>query len=559
MALSLSSLGVLAGKLVYKGFNHYTSCANKTQEKVLNFLMKKNADSEIGRKYGFKDIHNAKEYQDNVPLSEYSDYYDDIQRMINGEKNILTSYKIKKYVETSGSVGRPTVIPLSSKALWDIQCMGFCAPVACAADYIEKHGSKFPRQRGLLAFSVRGKRLKNGERCCCTVSCVPFFVLKPFTDFFATTPKCVLFSEEPDKLNLQYLILRYALTERNVTYLGSMVVTLTLTVLGYLEKNWEMLCDDIEKGIINDSIKMPADIRAKLTKKLKPDPVRAEELRQIFKEGFDEPVAKKIWPKLGWMYGMISGSLSAYSEKIKKYVGDLPIHNMGYGASECLMAIPLTLNEPDAVLLPRSAFFEFLPVDAPDGTRPLLINEVKEGELYEVIITTFSGLYRYRIGDIVKITGFYHESPKVEFQYRANLVINITAEKTTQPMIDRAAELTEKECSARFAGHSIYADYDSKISRYMLLIEPQSDVTKDDCERFAQVFDDNLRKCNEEYDKYRRTNAIDRACVHFLKKGSYEEYKMSLAEKGVNLNQLKPVSVINTPEKKEFFFDRIVF
>ncbi len=559
MALSLSSLGVLAGKLVYKGFNHYTSCANKTQEKVLNFLMKKNADSEIGRKYGFKDIHNAKEYQDNVPLSEYSDYYDDIQRMINGEKNILTSYKIKKYVETSGSVGRPKVIPLSSKALWDIQCMGFCAPVACAADYIEKHGSKFPRQRGLLAFSVRGKRLKNGERCCCTVSCVPFFVLKPFTDFFATTPKCVLFSEEPDKLNLQYLILRYALTERNVTYLGSMVVTLTLTVLGYLEKNWEMLCDDIEKGIINDSIKMPADIRAKLTKKLKPDPVRAEELRQIFKEGFDEPVAKKIWPKLGWMYGMISGSLSAYSEKIKKYVGDLPIHNMGYGASECLMAIPLTLNEPDAVLLPRSAFFEFLPVDAPDGTRPLLINEVKEGELYEVIITTFSGLYRYRIGDIVKITGFYHESPKVEFQYRANLVINITAEKTTQPMIDRAAELTEKECSARFAGHSIYADYDSKISRYMLLIEPQSDVTKDDCERFAQVFDDNLRKCNEEYDKYRRTNAIDRACVHFLKKGSYEEYKMSLAEKGVNLNQLKPVSVINTPEKKEFFFDRIVF
>ena len=93
----------------------------------------------------------------------------------------------------------------------------------------------------------------------------------------------------------------------------------------------------------------------------------------------------------------------------------------------------------------------------------------------------------------------------------------------------------------------------------MLLIEPQSDVTKDDCERFAQVFDDKLRECNKEYDKYRNTNAIDRACVHFLKKGSYEEYKMSLAAKGVNINQIKPVSVISTPEKKEFFFDRIVF
>ena len=93
----------------------------------------------------------------------------------------------------------------------------------------------------------------------------------------------------------------------------------------------------------------------------------------------------------------------------------------------------------------------------------------------------------------------------------------------------------------------------------MLLIEPQTDVTADDCERFAQVFDDKLRECNKEYDKYRRTNAIDKACVHFLKKGSYDEYKAGLAEKGVNLNQIKPVSVIKTPEKKEFFFNRIVF
>ena len=558
MAFSLSALGALAGKLVYKGFNHYTSCANETQANVLKFLMKKNADTEIGRKYGFKDIHTAEEYRDKVPLSTYSDYYDDIQRMINGEKNILTSYRIRKYIETSGSVGKPKIVPFSSKAAWDVQCMGFCAPVGCAANYIEKHGGKFPKQKGVLAFAVVGRKLKNGERCC-GVGCVPLFVLKPFTNFFATSPKPVLFPKEPDKMNIQYLVLRYALPERNVTYIGSMVVTMVMNVFRYLEENWEMLCDDIEKGIINDSVKMPADMRAKLAKKLKPDPVRANELRQIFKEGFDEPIAKKIWPKLGWMYGMISGNLSVYSEKIKKYVGDLPIHNMGYGASECLMAMPADLNEPDAVLLPRSAFFEFLPVGAPEGTRPLLINEVKEGELYEIIITNFSGLYRYRIDDVVKITGFYHESPKVEFQYRANLVMNISDEKTTQPMIDWAAEQTEKECSVQFTGHSIYADYDSRVSRYMLLIEPQSDVTKDDCERFAQVFDDKLRECNKEYDKYRNTNAIDRACVHFLKKGSYEEYKMSLAAKGVNINQIKPVSVISTPEKKEFFFDRIVF
>lgn len=557
-AVPFSDLGAWAGKFVYKRFNHYTSCANETQSGVLSFLMKKNADTEIGRKYNFSAIHNAREYQDAVPLSDYSDYADDIQRMIKGEKNILTSYRIRRYIETSGSVGKPRIVPLSPKAGWDIHCMGFCAPIGCAASYIERHGGKFPKQKGIFAFTAIGRRLPNHELVS-GVGCFPMFLMKPFTGIFATSPKEVLFPRDASKIDPQYLILRFALPDRNVSYIGSMVVTMVVTVFRYLEENWQMLCDDIEKGVINDSVMMPDDVRKKLSKRVKPDPVRANELREIFSAGFDQPVAKKIWPKLGWMYGMISGSLAPYTEKVKRYVGDLPMHNMGYGASECLMAIPLDLNVNDAVLLPRSAFFEFLPVNAPEGMRPLLINEVKEGELYEVIITNFSGLYRYRMEDIVKITGFYHESPKVEFKYRANLVVNISDEKTTQPMIDYAAKGTEKECSAQFTGYSIYADYESDISKYILLIEPQTDVTPEDCERFAKVFDEKLCECNKEYKKYRDTRAIDRAAVHFIKKGSYEEYKNMLAARGVNINQLKPVSVINTAEKKEFFFDRITY
>ena len=55
----------------------------------------------------------------------------------------------------------------------------------------------------------------------------------------------------------------------------------------YLENNWEMFCNDIEKGIINENIKMPDDLRKKLSKKVKPDPKRANELREEFKKGFD--------------------------------------------------------------------------------------------------------------------------------------------------------------------------------------------------------------------------------------------------------------------------------
>ena len=48
----------------------------------------------------------------------------------------------------------------------------------------------------------------------------------------------------------------------------------------------------------------------------------------------------------------------------------------------------------------------------------LLIDEIKEGATYEVVITTVDGFYRYRYGDVIKVVGFYNKSPMVEIQFR---------------------------------------------------------------------------------------------------------------------------------------------
>ena len=140
---------------------------------------------------------------------------------------------------------------------------------------------------------------------------------------------------------------------------------------------------------------------------MKPNPKRAAELRREFEKGFDTPIAPRIWPKLGWAFGMGASSLSIYSKRLRRYTGDLPMHNLGYGASEALMAVPLSLDTDDCVMLPQNGFFEFLPVDAPEGTRPLTMNQLEPGKDYEVIVTNLSGLYRYRIEDLVRCTGYY--------------------------------------------------------------------------------------------------------------------------------------------------------
>lgn len=561
--MAISNVGVLLGKIVFKGFNHFTSVPMETQQKTLEAVMKRNKDCELGKKYGFSEIRNLREYQDKVPLSTFEDYLPLIDRMIeNNEENIITGSKIIRYCSSSGSVGKPKLQPKTAKDLFNMQSMGFAATPACAANYFKEKGiyKRLPAQMGPLLLSLNGHPLKNGMRCN-GAGQIPFTYLTPLLPFFTTTPTDVLYPEDEENTDMSYFQLRFALTNRKVTYLGSMVITLMLTMFEYLEANWEMICNDIEKGTIDPSVRCPASLRNKYEKKLKPNPKRAAELRAEFQKGFETevPIAKRIWPKLCWGYGMISSTLSVYVDKLHRYIGDLPLHNMGYAASEGFMAMPVTLNANDYVLLPRSIIYEFLPVDAPEGTRPLLMDEIEVGKDYEIIVTNFSGLYRYRILDIVHVTGIHNKTPKIEFLYRSNMGLNVANEKTTTQMLDFVANKVQQEYGISFNGYSFYGDTDEAgaLPRYAFLCDTESDIPTEKKAELEQFIDTAFRECNEKYDKYRRWGMLREPVVYHLETGSYAAYKASLVAQGRVLNQIKPVVVINTPERKEFFFSRI--
>ena len=561
--MAISNVGVLLGKIVFKGFNHFTSVPMETQQKTLEAVMKRNKNCELGKKYGFSEISNLKEYQDKVPLSTFEDYLPLIDRMVeNNEENIITGSKVIRYCSSSGSVGKPKLQPKTAKDLFNMQSMGFAATPACAAKYFKEKGiyKKLPAQMGPLLLSLNGHPLKNGMRCN-GAGQIPFTYLTPLLPFFTTTPTDVLYPEDEENTDMSYFQLRFALTNRKVTYLGSMVITLMLTMFEYLEANWEMICNDIEKGTIDPSVRCPESLRSKYEKKLKPNPKRAAELRAEFSKGFETeiPIAKRIWPRLCWGYGMISSTLSIYVDKLHRYIGDLPLHNMGYAASEGFMAMPVTLNANDYVLLPRSIIYEFLPVDAPEGTRPLLMDEIEVGKDYEIIVTNFSGLYRYRILDIVHVTGMHNKTPKIEFLYRSNMGLNVSNEKTTTQMLDYVANKVQQEYGISFNGYSFYGDTDEAgaLPRYAFLCDTESDIPTERKAELEQFIDTSFRECNEKYDKYRRWGMLREPVVYRLETGSYAAYKASLVAQGRVLNQIKPVVVINTPERKEFFFSRI--
>ena len=554
--MAMSDIGVMLGNMVFKGVNHFTSIPVETQEKILMQIIEENKDTEYGKKIGFDKVHSVEDFQKIVPLSNYDTYSDYVDRMLDGEENLMMARKCKRYCTSSGSVGKPKVLPKSGKDLWNMQCMGFAATPACAQRWFKANGRKFPKQIGPVAIILTGHKMKDGKMGN-GAGQVPFTYLKPISKFFMTTPNDFMYPENEDAVDSAYFHLRFALERRDVTFLGSMVVTLLTTMFDYLEANWEMMCNDIEKGIIDPGVKCPPELRAKWEKKFKANPKRAAEIRRECAKGFDDPIAKRLWPDFVWSYGMVGSNLQFYVDKLRKHIGDAPIHNMGYAAAEGYMAMPVELDVNDYVLLPRSLFFEFIPVDDPNCERPLTIGEVEVGKDYELVVTNFSGLYRYQIEDVVRVTGYFNKTPKVEFLYRNNLAMNIANEKTTTQMVDWAALETQKKLGITFKGYSFYSDTDNDPVRYMLLAEPEGDVSKDMIPEIEKVLDEMLSESNEKYFKYRRWGMIGEPKVVLLKKDTYADYREMLKKQGKVLNQIKPVTVINTDERKEFFFSHL--
>ena len=149
---------------------------------------------------------------------------------------------------------------------------------------------------------------------------------------------------------------------------------------------------------------------------LKKRPERAAELRKIFQEGFDTPIAPRFWPNLSYISAIGTGGFAIYAEKVKQFTGSIPIDYSVYAASEGIFASASAMNDPKYDLLTDSCFFEFLPTDGSgDEAHPLTLDKLEVGKEYEIIITNLSGFYRYRIKDVVRVLGYHNTTPQITF------------------------------------------------------------------------------------------------------------------------------------------------
>ena len=244
----LSSYGGLVGTCEHIKLNIYSRKGLKMQEKTVKRLMRWNKSTVYGKLHNFSEVKSIEDYQRLVPLSTYADYDEYVWRMAEGERGLITNLPVRRFTESSGSTGKSKLVPLSFWAEWVAQCFGFSAPIGCAVKWFFRKGRPLPPQKGLLTAETSWRKMKGGTISC--LSSIPLLNIRPLVPLFATSPKEVLFPDGSD-MDMHYLKLRFALINKKTSYLGTIFITTLESMFFYMEENWEMLCDDIEKGIIN--------------------------------------------------------------------------------------------------------------------------------------------------------------------------------------------------------------------------------------------------------------------------------------------------------------------
>ena len=547
------------GKLIAEGKKTLRQIDRNSREAVilqyrfLSDLLKENRETEYGKKYGFDKIHTPEDYMSAVPFTVYDDYVPYIRRMMKGEDNLLSARTPVHYAVSTGSVGVPKYIPVSQAELDKYTRYTVLMAFGVAEEYYRTTTERgVPSGPGLNAVEMQILQTGNGvDKGSISASLIKS--MKDFIPSMLSSPWEILWPDR--KMDMRYLKALLALGNRDLVFMDSVFMTGLVDLMDYIRENYEMLCRDICHGRINKSVDIPQEVRETLREELKPDRRRAEELMREFRRGFDDPIIPRIWPKMSWIGGIGTGGFAPYAKRMRAYSGkSIPFNNLCYAASESLIAAARHIGDESFVLIPDGGFYEFIPVRAKDDTKTLTIENLEVGEYYEIVITNNSGFYRYRLGDVVCVTGFYNEAPVLRFVYRKNQILSIVGEKTNEEMLRSAVENFSLETGETINDYSIFADTDDSPGHYIVLIEPGRIIPREKHAYYRDVMESMMMRANPLYGAEVRKGNLGPLEVVYVQQQTYMLYRELMASRGYSMNQLKPVRVIDTPFKERFFF-----
>jgi hypothetical protein len=421
------------------------------QQEVFQKLIEQAAKTTWGIQYGYDSIYSIEDYQQRVPVSTYDDLKPYINRLREGEQNLLWPSEIKWFAKSSGTTSdKSKFIPVSNEALEECHFRGGKDVIAFYTR--ERPDNAILKGKALtLGGSAEVNNFSNqsyyGDLSAVIIENLPFWAQ------FIRTPAAEI-ALLPDFEEKLHKIISHTVNENVTSIAGvpSWNLVLLRAILDYTGKS-NML---------------------------------------------------EVWPNLElFTHGGIS--FAPYRELYRQLIPSEKMNYLEtYNASEGFFGIQDELACDDMLLmLDLGVFYEFIPVDRLEDPNPptYTVREVEQGVNYAMIITTNGGLWRYMIGDTVVFTSL---SPhKIKISGRTKYFINAFGEEVIEDNAEKALMSACRQTGAiikEYTAGPLYMGTHTKGAHEWMI---EFDTPPDNLGLFAKTLDKALCQLNSDYEAKR--------------------------------------------------------
>ena len=334
---------------------------NKIQEKVLLDILFNNTTSAYGQRFGFGDIKSVQDFQASLPIVDYSLITSYIERIKNGEQNVLTTDSVIYFATTSGTTNKPKFIPVTERRVSDFMFENILWVLLAL-----KYNKKFFGGKMLYFAGAKSEGKTTGG--------VPFGSI---SGFIANRQK-------------ERFAKRIAVGEE------------VFDCKSFNEKMKTYYKQSLPQDVRQISFAYPTELLLFV--------------KYIAERKNSEINLSELWPNLS-LVGCFKKALDDYP--IQQIIGlDTLVIDHGIRASEGTISIGCNPSGRSGIPAIQQTFLEFREVNTENT--PIFVHQLKEGIFYEVIMTTPYGLYRYSIGDIIQVSGWVKNLPLIEFVSQQN-------------------------------------------------------------------------------------------------------------------------------------------
>ncbi len=386
------------------------------QRRTLGALVRRHAASAFGTAHGFASTTDSEDFRRRVPARDWNGFVPWIDRIRGGEARVLTCDPVLRLVPTGGSTGGAKAIPWTAGSAREFQ--------ATIAPWIVDLGRAHPAAfAGSAYWSITPPGEADGEQ----PSDVGFaddtaYLGGPLAALvrpLLATPTALGALRDPQAFihaTLRCLLARGDLTLISVwhpSYLG--------LLLDAAVASRERLIADIADGGISSPI--PPAVRCALGRWLAPDRARAALLQRA-----DWTDPRALWPALALVSCWADAAAAMPARALAARLRGVPIQAKGLLATEAAISLPYRGGPVAAVTGP---VIELLGADG----EARWLDQAEDGHEYEVLLTTAGGLWRYRIGDRVRVEGFAGRTPRLRFLGRTGATCDLVGEKLDEAFV----------------------------------------------------------------------------------------------------------------------------